>query len=364
MPSQFDVQRAIDYDQKQGYTPDQIKTIQRVTGSTPDAVWGAKTVQAVADWQARVGLEPDGKVGTGTWRAVQRVAAVDAAHGRGERKPKLGVWVDDQPSFVLADGWLANLAKLGFSTIAIMVQRSTSASSVEPWAARWTSQQLGKLHAIAKPLGLDVALTTWPLPDAKQLEQMAEALPALLEAAGASALEVDTEGNWTEARLSGFASMADAAKALISTMHAATRASKAKLELTTYPYHPENDAKAQVAPAMGRLFPQAYSVAEREGKPVAWDDPRMGPGGIQALSVHRAEAVAGVAEGKVELGLGLAAYEQAFAGHTIAEAMAAALDAAILQRVPEVRYWSSRWIVGSNGNREVADFFAARATPR
>jgi hypothetical protein len=362
MATELDVKRAITYAEKQDYSREQIQTIQRVTGSNPDGAWGPKSVQAVCDWQARVGLKADGMAGPGTWRAVQRVAAVESKHPGPDWAPKLGVWVDDQPTTVLRAGWLASLADLGFSTIAIMVQRSTSATSVEPWAARWTPAQLTKLRQLAEPLGLEVVLTAWPLPDKDQLTQLATAMPALLEAAGAVGFEVDTEGNWDASRLSGFASMTEAAATLVATMRAAAASTKARLELTTYPYHPENDAKAEVAPYMNRLFPQAYSVAERQGKPIPYDD-RMGPGRIQPLSVRRAEAIPGVPATEVALCLGLAAYDQNFSGHTPAEAMAAALDAAVVQRIPEVRYWSSRWIIGSSSSRnpDIARFFAERA---
>lgn len=358
MASQFDVQRAITYAKKQDYSREQILTIQRVTGSDQSGVWDAAGVQAVRDWQARVGLNADGMAGPGTWRAVQRVAAIEGKYGN--QPPKLGVWVDDQAPTVLRDGWLASLAGLGFSTIAIMVQRSTSATSVAPWSARWTPTQLTKLRNLAEPLGLDIVLTTWPLPDKDQLVQMATAMPPLLEAAGAVGFEVDTEGNWDARRLSGFASMTEAATALVATMRAAAASTKARLELTTYPYHPENDAKAQVAPHMNRLFPQAYSVAQRQGKAIPYDD-RMGPGRIQPLSVRRAESIPGVPTTEVTLCLGLAAYDQNFTGHDPAMAMADALDAATLQRVPEVRYWSSRWILGSSANPDITRFFATRA---
>lgn len=352
MASHFDVQRAIAYANEQDYTREQIQTIQRVTASDPDGVWGPKSVGAVCAWQARVGLSADGMAGPGTWRAIQRVAALEY----GPRTPKLGVWVDDQPATVLGDGWLAGLAALGFSTIAIMVQRSTAAQSDEPWATRWTVRQLTKLRELAEPLGLDTVLTTWPLPDKDQLAQMGAAMPELLAAAGAVGFEVDTESNWDARRLSGFANMNEAAEALVATMRSA---GTVRLELTTYPYHPENDSKALVAPHMDRLFPQAYSVAQREGKAVPYTD-SLGPGSMQAISVHRAEAIPGVSETKVALGLGLAAYDQDFAGHTVAEAMSAAFEAAVLQCVPEVRYWSSRWIVGCSSNPEMTRFFAER----
>lgn len=360
----LDVQAALAYDKKQPYSADEIKTIQRVTGSTPDGAWGPNTVQAVAEWQAEVGLAADGKVGPGTWAAIRRVAAMQALQGRDAQPPKLGVWLDDVPSTVLSATWLTNLRALGFTTLAVMVQRSTSGSKdAAAWSLRWTPDQLAKLRELASPLGFDITLTTWPLPDPSQLAAFARDMPNLMTAAGARGLEVDTEGNWLSSRVSGFASLSDASKALVDAMRSSAAATKARLELTTYPYHGECSSKAEVTPHMDLLLPQAYSVANRSGKAIAWDDPQLGPGGMQAAAVHRAEAVPGIADAKPLLGLGLAGYDQRFAGHTIADALQVALDAATLQRVPEVRYWSSRWVFGSSSSKqpEVAAFFAARA---
>ncbi len=359
MPESIDIEAAIAFANRRGYSNEQIQTIQRTTGSEASGHWEPSSIVALSAWQASIGLTPDGMAGPVTWRAVQRLAGVEAELGR-ELQPKLGVWVDDSPTTVLREGWLANLAGLGFSTIAVMVQRSTSAKSVAAWMPRWSAAQLTQLRQLAEPLALDIVLTTWPLPNKDQLAQLGAVMPALLEAAGAVGFEVDTEGNWDEGRLSGFADMREAAKALVATMQEAAKATQARLELTTYPYHPENSAQALVAPQMNRLFPQAYSVAERQGKAVAWDD-RFGPDNMQKLSVHRAEAVPGVATTRVGLGLGLAAYDQEFAAHTPAEALGAALDAALELRVPELRYWSSRWIVGSSASPAVLGFFAARA---
>lgn len=360
----LDVQAALAFDRKQPYSVDEIETIQRVTGSEPDGAWGPKTVEAVAAWQATYGLEPDGKVGRGTWAAIQRIAAMQAMQGGEAQPPKLGVWLDDVPSTVLDTNWLANLRALGFTTLAVMVQRSTSGSKdAAAWSLRWSADQLAKLRSLATPLGFDITLTTWPLPDPTQLAAFARDMPNLMTAAGARGLEVDTEGNWLTSRVNGFASLSDAAKALVDAMRSSAAATKARLELTTYPYHGECSSKAEITPHMDLLLPQAYSVANRSGKAIAFDDPQLGPGGMQAAAVHRAEAVPGIIAAKPLLGLGLAGYDQRFAGHEVAQALQVALDAATLQRVPEVRYWSSRWVFGSSSSRqpEVAAFFAARA---
>lgn len=53
----------------------------------------------------------------------------------------------------------------------------------------------------------------------------------------------------------------------------------------------------------------------------------------------------------VEIGCGLAAYDQAFPGHTEAEAMGAALGAARAEGCTEIRYWSSEHLIKDLGNK-------------
>jgi hypothetical protein len=220
--------------------------------------------------------------------------------------------------------------------------------------------QLAALRSFTTPRQMDIVLTTWPRPSKSLIASFASELPAMLTASGATGLEVDTEGNWLDSKLDGYASMSDAAKALLDTLRSLAQPNKARLELTTYPFHPENGNEALVAPHMDRLFPQAYSVANRRNGPIAWTDPE-GPGRLQDSSAKRARTIAGVSAGRPGLAMGLPAYDQTFAGHTVAEAMQVALDAAIALQVSEVRYWSSKWVIGPmRGEGPVAKFLLDR----
>ncbi len=64
------IQAAIKYNRRAGYSRAEVQEIQRVTGSDPDGSWGPATVSAVAAWQGSHGLKPDGMVGAETWREI------------------------------------------------------------------------------------------------------------------------------------------------------------------------------------------------------------------------------------------------------------------------------------------------------
>lgn len=342
------------YNNRRGLDPTTIELVQRVVGTKVDGELGPLTAKAVFAWQGKAGLAQDGKIGPKTLAAVTSASRPN---------PRIGVWVDDVPRVALREEYFDNLETLGFSTLAIMVHRTTAGSD-SSWRPRWTTAQLEQLRALAEPRKISLVLTTWPLPNRELLAVFDRELPALLAAAGASALEVDTEGNWLRSRLHGFANMDEAARALVDTMREVAAPTGAKLELTTYPFHPENGAKAQVAPHMDRVFPQAYSVAMRRNKPVGWDE-REGPGHLQKFSAARARAITTVAQGKTMLGMGLPAYDQAFPGHPPVQALTVALDSAIELGVAEVRYWSSKWILGHmRGENPVDQFLLARASAR
>src|SRR5262249_19219752 len=145
----------------------------------------------------------DGKLGPKTLAAVADALARSPA---GEPRLQLGVWVDDRPRVVIDEAYLDDLVSLGLSTLAIMVHRSTAGSETA-WQPRWSVEQLSQLRALAQPRNLSLVITTWPLPNRDLLATFARELPPLLAAAGAIGLEVDTEGNWLESRLDGFADM-------------------------------------------------------------------------------------------------------------------------------------------------------------
>jgi hypothetical protein len=74
-------------------------------------------------------------------------------------------------------------------------------------------------------------------------------------------------------------------------------------------------------------------------------------------------------EGRVvEIGCGLAAYDQVFPGHTPEQAMQKAWDQAIIEGCSELRYWSSEWLIdetlpngGNKGNLYSGPWLASQS---
>lgn len=353
---------AISYNARRGLDPTTIEQVQKVVGVAVDGKLGAITAQGVFTWQGTVGLAQDGKIGPKTLAAI--VEAREKQPQPAEpADPRLGVWVDDRARVVLSEQYLDNLVSLGLTTLAIMVHRSTAGSEVT-WRPRWTADQLAQLRTLAEPRQLSLVITTWPLPRRDLLEAFRRELPPLLAASGAVGLEVDTEGNWLSPRLDGFADMDEAGRALVDTLREIAAPTGARLELTTYPFHPENGENAKVAPHMDLVFPQAYSVANRQDKKITWEE-REGPGQLQRFSAARARSITRLEEGKPGIALGLPAYDQNFDGHSAIEALTLALNTACNIGVPEVRYWSSKWIIGHmRQDSPVDQFLLARANGR
>ncbi len=65
-----EIEAAIRYNRKAGFSRDEVQTIQRVTGSKPDGVWGPDTIRGISNWQTCAGVKPDGMVGPTTWAEI------------------------------------------------------------------------------------------------------------------------------------------------------------------------------------------------------------------------------------------------------------------------------------------------------
>ncbi len=335
---------AISYNRERGYAESRIEMIQRVVGAVPvDGVWGPITVQAVCAWQGQHGLAADGKVGPETLLAISE-------HLDDEPAVRMGCWIDDTPQRVLTTPYFDTLKELGLRVIAVMLNQAPSPSN-QAWVARWQAEELSKLHDLAAARGIEVVATVWPLPVAAVIDTLAQVLPELLQAAGASALELDAESNWQKDRVAGFSSLHEAATTLAERLREITSPLDARLELTTYPYHAENSAAATLAPLVDRLLPQAYSVATRGGDPVPWTGSPLSPGALQQVTWSLAHTVPGVSEGKVTVELGLAAYKQKWEGHSPEQAMRIAFEHALHLGARRIRWWSSKWLLGSRAQQ-------------
>lgn len=343
-------QRAIQYNRAQKYAVSTIIQIQRVTGSTPDATWGPRTVEAIAQWQAERSLTSDGKVGPNT---LARIKAEEEAEGTGYTDPNvsymmshidLGVWGDDPPAKMAKREYAEKLAELGVNHVALMMNKAIMSKHADPWDLRWKDRGEDGWHddliveiaELYDEYDIRLVLTTWPIPSKAQIDEMAEAMVKLLTATGAMTWEVDVEGNWRTRYLDGFESMGEAGKYLTDNM----RWTAEETEATTFGHHAELGRHPTVTPHVDTMCVQAYSVCERGGKPYPFNG-YLGPGKHQDWIYKRA-----VKAGANKITMGLAAYEQGFPGRSPQEAMQIAFDKSIELGVRSFRYWSTKWILG------------------
>ena len=265
----------------------------------------------------------------------------------------LGLWLDDAIELVLSDAYLRRLEELRFDELAVMVDRSD-----RRWKSIWTPDDLRELADAVGPLGYKLVLTTWPWPDTGTMPEMLRDMPELLEAARATAWEVDCEGNWRPKRLRGFRSLRDAADFFAPRWLEICREFGIRSEFTTYPGHNENSSRAVIADDADLLLPQGYSVRNRKKGNKNVQIPYssyLGPGRAQRWTHGRAVKV----PGEETIGMGLAAYDQDGWPEIDAEgAMRAAFNASVaLPGVRVLRWWSSKWVFGKFRRRNA---YAAR----
>lgn len=254
----------------------------------------------------------------------------------------IGAWVDDAFARVDAD-YAKRFREAGLTEAALMCNRMNATSGSPAWELREKPAAIARAAYRLRDAGVSIILTCWPRPDTVQLRTLESDMRALVEAIDPEAIEVDVEANWHRRHLRGFRTMAEASAELVAVLRRLA-GGKRRVELTTYTYHQENGPGALVAPHVDLLLPQAYSVTERGGSPVAWDSD-LGPGRMQALTLERAAQTGAPASALTACGL--AAYEQRWPGVRPEVSMQRALDEARSRGVNRVRYWSSKWIVGA-----------------
>lgn len=202
----------------------------------------------------------------------------------------VGAWVDDPIHNAKSEGFVDRLEAMRITRAALMINKSNTRKSDIPWLMRWSREDLEAVSALYMSRGIECVGTCWPRPSRTQIDAMCEDMRWVLDVLGSKTFEVDTEGNWKSRFLDGFATMEEAAEYLASSMRKVV-GDDGELELTTYTYHRENSAKAQLAKLMDRLLPQAYSVRHRGNATVDWND-ALGPGHHQKLALQRARQAA------------------------------------------------------------------------
>lgn len=266
-----------------------------------------------------------------------------------------GLWIDDPPRVVLTEAYWARLRELGFTVAALMLE------SVTPgFDPRYSVADLQRLGELARAHDVELVLTVWPEPRAEYLLQLRQRLPALVRAAGAAALEFDAESNWIGGKVVGFRKLSDAADALVVVVVELRKELDVRSELTTFTMHGENGRHATLADDVDRVLGQGYSVRHRkdaEGRPfdVPWDH-AYGPGRMQRLTFDRSLQIPRK-NGKPAISCGLAAYDQEWPEHTGEEAMRVAYREALRYQPKEVRWWSSKWVIGALSRPYAVRFF-------
>lgn len=243
----------------------------------------------------------------------------------------LGMWLDCSPNRVTKPGYLEEIAGLGVGTVAIMGQEPSGT-----WT--WTPHQVAVACQMARGLELEVVLTTWPQSHVRW-DLWAAEVDSRLEG-GCVGLEVDLEGQW-RGDLAARASLQ-----LVDTLAELSQAHDVRVEVTTFPSHPEAGVAARVSPHADRLNLQIYSVRHRPGGQLVDAASRLGPGRYQREALDALARVPWVAAGGgPRVGVGLAVYGQDWPGIDPCEAVRAA-SAAVDGRAVERRLWSSKWVVG------------------
>lgn len=253
----------------------------------------------------------------------------------------VGAWVDDAFGRIDA-AYASRFRAAGLTEAGLMCNRMNATAGSPAWELREKPATIARAAYRLRDAGVAIILTCWPRPDTVQLQRLEADMRALVEAIDPEAIEVDVEANWHRRHLRGFRTMTDAAAELVAVLRRI--AVGRRVELTTYTYHEENGPGALVAPHVDLLLPQAYSVNERGGSPVAWDSD-LGPGRMQAITLERAAKTGAPASALTACGL--AAYEQRWPKISPEVSMRRALDEARSRGANRVRYWSSKWIVGA-----------------
>jgi hypothetical protein len=354
--SDEDVNEAIDYNFLQVFSNREILMIQKTlevkekTGS-----WNEQTIYSIARFQEGNGITPDGKIWRSnkgnTWPFIRSMAIETA---KIDESIELGVWCDCLAKNVLKKKYFRKLKSLNIKTLALMINESNTNEENVPFLLRWKKSELKKAANLAEEFDIKLVYTFWPRPDKDLIDEIFIFLKNNADFRKLKAIEVDTEGNWDVKFLKGFKDMILASRYLNRMLNDFCK-NKLRKELTTFPAHKENCGEAQLSKYMDALFPQAYSVRNRKNHLISISN-RLAPGNLQEWALSRAELVPGF-ENKL-LGCGLALYGQyGFEDLIPEDAVYLAARTAVVLGARELRFWSSKHLLGEKANNYSENFF-------
>lgn len=269
-------------------------------------------------------------------------------------KTSLGLWGDNPRNEILTAEFFEILRdEMKFDLLAVMIDQHDKDPTFS-----YKPKHVEKLLELADPGSIEIVLTTWTYPDKNQIDLQCYQMIDLMQVGPIAAWEVDLEFNWKPKFVQGFSNLDEAGDYLVKRAKEVVEIQNARFEMTSFTQHVENSSKADVAPEADRLLVQAYSVNEREKRPVSFNS-LLGPGNMQILTLDKTMKVPGIETEKgPRLGVGLAAWKQRFAGHKAHTAMQVALEAAMKYEPIDIRWWSSKHVININPQRKRANPYA------
>jgi hypothetical protein len=256
----------------------------------------------------------------------------------------IGVWIDDHYEDVSEDGYIERLFDAGVTQFIPVVVGSN-------YRYRWPIKEIEKLALRIIKLDGEIGVSFWPAKNLCKQDELLQYLE-IIGYSGVRFLEADIEYNWKN--FQSYEQYLQSANNLFDGLDDISRRHDIRIEMSTLANHPSivRSAESVEVKRSDSVNLQAYSVSIRNNRIVNYNDPVLGPGGFQSDVIRRARLRL---IGRITVGL--PAWNQTFTGGyspemAMREAFRASIDGPI---VDGVRYWSSKWIIGSRKNKYSLD---------
>jgi len=225
---------------------------------------------------------------------------------------------------------LSNLKELDIKHVIVKVHDIDHSASAR---FNFGSFPLEKLQAFQKLLAknkIGMSIVIWPVPNPQWIQSMENKLIPVLSTLDLETVELEAEGNWSAGAVSGYSDLNEAALALTLPF----KGTGVKIGMVTHSGRIGSTALS-FHNLINFVVPMAYSTANKGKLP-----------GETQTKMHKKSLKYGV-----PIHMGLPAWDQeGFENLSGEEAMElAALTSLSFRNVSELRWWSWKWIGGTNG---------------